>query len=346
MIVEGRARIRTDGVFYNPRMEFCRTADMEVFRHFKSRSYLDALAASGVRGIRAMLEAGFENVEFNDIDRRAVERIAENLKLNGIEAKIHNRDAASLMRERSYDHVDLDPFGSPAEFIDSAAKSARRFLSVTATDTSALCGSAPISGLRKYGAFAEKTEYYHEVGLRMLIGKVIREITKYDKYAEVIISWAKEHYYRVHLRVKKSSRMAGKVYEKIGYILHCSYCGNREVLNVFETPERFCFCGERFRMYGPMWIGELHDTEFVKGLSKDGRAGKLFSAIENEISTVTHYDVHAITEKLGISPPKLDDVIEALRNHGYRASRTRFGGTSFKSDASITEIRKIISEIR
>ncbi|NOY11532.1 MAG: tRNA (guanine(10)-N(2))-dimethyltransferase, partial [Archaeoglobi archaeon] len=63
MIVEGKARILTEGVFYNPRMEFCRTADMEVFRHLRSKSYLDALAASGVRGIRAMLEAGFENVE-------------------------------------------------------------------------------------------------------------------------------------------------------------------------------------------------------------------------------------------------------------------------------------------
>ncbi|WP_457590895.1 tRNA (guanine(10)-N(2))-dimethyltransferase [Geoglobus sp.] len=346
MIAEGEAKIRIEGVFYNPRMEFCRTADMEVFRHLKSRSYLDALAASGIRGIRAMLEAGFENVEFNDIDRRAVERIRENLELNGLEAVVHNRDAASLMRERSYDHVDLDPFGSPAEFIDSASRSARRFLSVTATDTSALCGSAPTSGLRKYGSYAEKTEYYHEVGLRMLIGKIVREITKYDKYAEVLISWAKEHYYRVHLRVGKSSRMAGKIYERMGYILHCTHCGNREVISVFDTPERFCFCGGRFRMYGPVWTGELHDTEFVRRLSKDGKVGKLFSAIESEIHTVTHYDVHTITEKLGISPPKLDDIIGALRERGYAASRTRFGGATFKTDASIAEVRRVISEIR
>ncbi|AKG92547.1 N{2},N{2}-dimethylguanosine tRNA methyltransferase [Geoglobus ahangari] len=346
MIVEGKARILTEGVFYNPRMEFCRTADMEVFRHLRSKSYLDALAASGVRGIRAMLEAGFENVEFNDIDERAVRVIEENLRLNGLNARVHNRDAVALMRERSYDHIDLDPFGSPAEFIDSAVRSARRFVSVTATDTSALCGSAPISGLRKYGAFAEKTEYYHETGLRMLIGKIVREVTKYDKYAEVLVSWAKEHYYRVHLRVRKSSRMAGKVYEKMGYVLHCNHCGNRVVMSVFETPDRYCSCGGMFRMYGPMWTGELHDPEFVSGLSKEGKAGRLFSAIEQEIDTVTHYDVHNLTERLGISPPKLDDIIEALRSHGFRASRTRFPGPTFKTDASISEIRRIISEIR
>lgn len=346
MIIEGKARIKTDGVFYNPRMEFCRTADMEVFRLLRSRSYLDALAASGVRGIRAMLEAGFEEVEFNDIDRRAVEVIAENLRINSLSAGIHNRDAASLMRERSYDHVDLDPFGSPAEFIDPASRSAKRFLSVTATDTSALCGSAPVSGLRKYGAFVEKTEYYHENGLRVLIGKVVKEMTKYDKYAEVLISWAKEHYYRIHLRIRKSSRMAGKVYRKIGYILHCRRCGNRIAISVFETPDKYCACGNSFRMYGPLWLGELHSREFVENLPKDGRVGKLFSAIESELDVVTHYDVHTVTERLGISPPPIDSIINALREHGYRASRTRFGGTSFKTDASIVEVMKIISGIR
>ncbi|MBE8540011.1 tRNA (guanine(10)-N(2))-dimethyltransferase [Geoglobus acetivorans] len=345
MIVEGRAKIIAEGVFYNPRMKFCRDADMEIFRHLDSKSYLDALSASGIRGIRAHLEAGFDRVEFNDISSSAVKVIERNLSLNGIEAVVHNRDAASLMRERSYEHVDLDPFGSPSEFIDSACRSAKRYLSITATDTSALCGSASISGLRKYSAFAEKTEYYHEVGLRMLIGKAVREITKYDRYAEVLISWAREHYYRVHLKTGKSSRKAGKMYEKIGYILHCRKCRNRMTISVFDTPERACVCGNEFRMYGPLWLGELHRRDFVERLNKEGDTGKLFSAIENEIETITHYDIHEITKILQISPPGLDAVIERLRDEGYRASRTRFGGTSFKSDADIQTVKEIISRI-
>jgi len=346
LIHEGKARIEVySDVFYNPRMRFCRDADMEIFRSMKSKSYLDALAATGVRGIRATLEADFANVEFNDFSRKACENIERNLRLNGVEALIHNRDAAALMRERSYHHVDIDPFGSPSEFLDSAAKSAFRYLSITATDTSALCGSSPLSGLRKYGAFAEKTEYYHETGVRMLIGKIVREVTKYDKCPEVLISWAKEHYYRVHLKLRRTSRGAGKIYEKTGFILHCRKCGWRESVNIFETPEMFCQCGERSRMYGPLWLGELHNPEFVSRLDRDGETGKLFERIESEIHSVTHYEIHEICRRLRMSPPPLSDVIEALKERGYPASRTRFSGTSFKTDADIREIEQIISEV-
>ncbi len=346
MIVEGKAKIETsDNVFYNPRMKFCRDADMEIFRKLKSKSYLDALAATGVRGIRAKLEANFSGVEFNDISKKACELIKRNLRLNEIDARVHNRDAVSLMREISYQHVDIDPFGSPSEFIDSSTKSAIKYLSITATDTSALCGSSPISGLRKYGAFAEKTEYYHEIGLRMLIGKIVRELTKYDKSMDVLISWAKEHYYRVHLKLKKTSRGAGKIYEKMGYIFHCPKCLRREWVDVFNVFEKFCECGEEFRMYGMLWLGELHNSSFVSSLSKEGDVGLLFKRIEDEIHAVSHYDLHVICKKLRISPPPIQDVITGLKEEGFSASRTRFLGTSFKTDADIDEIKRIILEI-
>ena len=98
-------------------------------------------------------------------------------------------------------------------------------------------------------------------------------------------------------------------------------------------------------MYGPLWLGELHDPKFVSSLSRDGETGKLFEKIESEIQTVTHYDIHNLCRNLKISPPSVSDVIKALRDHGYLASRTRFSGTSFKTDAEIGEIRGIILRI-
>jgi len=345
LIREGKAKIVTDGVFYNPKMKFCRDADMIIFREMGSRDYLDALSATGIRGIRAHLEAGLGNVEFNDVSKRAVDVIRKNLKLNGISAIVHNRDAVSLMRERSYHHVDIDPFGSPSEFIDSACFSSKKFLSITATDTSALCGSSTKAGLRKYSAYAEKTEYYHEIGLRVLIGKIAREVTKYDKSIQVLVSWAKEHYYRVHLKVESSSKKAGMLYEKIGYILHCRNCGNRENFSMLEMHKERCMCGSHYRMFGPLWVGELHDPEFIKKLDKAGETGRLFSRIQEEMDSVSFFDVHRISEMLRISPPKLDDVLDSLKEAGFKASRTRFGGTSFKTDAGIEEIKRIIGSI-
>ncbi|RLI70341.1 tRNA (guanine(10)-N(2))-dimethyltransferase, partial [Archaeoglobales archaeon] len=223
VIEEGLAKICIDNVFYNPRMRFCRDLDMLLFKNLEKHEYLDALAASGVRGIRAALEADYQPI-FNDWDLKAIEVIKKNLKFNGINAEIYNKDASLLMRERKFKHIDIDPFGSPSEFIDSACYSVLKYLSVTATDTAALCGSATNSGLRKYSAFAKKTEYYPEVGVRILIGKIAREITKYDKAFEVILCWAREHYYRIPLKVVKSTSKAGKLYKDVGYLFHCFNC--------------------------------------------------------------------------------------------------------------------------
>jgi tRNA (guanine26-N2/guanine27-N2)-dimethyltransferase len=347
LISEGRARIAVDGVFYNPRMRLCRDIDMIVFSELRKsgvnrHSYLDALAATGIRGIRACLEAEFTPF-FNDVDRKAVEMIKQNLQLNGIEAEVFNRDAVSLMRDRSFFHIDIDPFGSPAQFVDAACYSARRFLSVTATDIAALCGSATVSGLRKYSAYAIKTPFMHEVGIRMLLGKVAREATKYDKAVQPVVSWAKEHYYRIHLRVIFSSKEAGKVYGKIGYIMQCG-CGRIWWNSMYETPETLCSCGEKAVMLGPLWLGELERKDFVEKLVErsEGKLKDIFSRIYEELNIPFHYDLHNICRRLRAAPPPIEKVIRELRELGYAASRTRFSGTSFKTDAILEDIEKII----
>ena len=64
-----------------------------------------------------------------------------------------NGDAKKLMVEAPFQWIDLDPFGSPVSFLDSAVQSISRIgvLEVTATDTAALCGSAKTSAARRYG---------------------------------------------------------------------------------------------------------------------------------------------------------------------------------------------------
>jgi len=346
LVEEGKAKITTDGVFYNPRMKFCRDADMKIFSVLKPRNFLDALAGSGIRGIRAMIEAGYENVTFNDKNPKACEVVKKNLKLNGLDAEVLCRDASALMRERKFEHVDLDPFGSPSEFIDAACYSSKKFLSVTATDTAALCGSATVSGLRKYSSFAIKTEYYHEIGLRNLIGKIARESTKYDKSLEVLISWAKEHYYRVFVKLRSSPRLAGRQYEKIGYVYHCTNCLNRTWRNVFEEPIAECSCGKKFKIIGPVWLGELSSKDFVSSLDKEGETGKLFTRIEHELETVSYYNIHAICFKLKVSPPPLDKIIEELEKRGYSASKTRFDGANIKTDASVEEVKDVVLSLQ
>lgn len=343
MIEEGKAKIITDGVFYNPRMRFCRDVDVLVFSAMDSTEYLDTLAASGVRGIRAALESSKKSV-FNDISPTAVEVIRKNLKLNGLEAEVYCKDASVLLREKKFQHVDIDPFGSPAAFIDSACFSAKKFLSVTATDTAALCGSATNSGLKKYSAYAVKTDVYHEIGLRMLIGFVVREATKYEKALMPLLSWAKEHYYRVHFRVKKSTSQAGKIYGKIGYINFCPKCLRKEIFAIGDEHESRCRCGQKFIMLGSLWIGELKQTDFASRVcsTAEGRLKEFLERLCNEIDAPKAYNLQRMASMLAERVPSTADVVRELRDMGYQASKTHYCGFCIKTDADAEILAKII----
>jgi tRNA (guanine26-N2/guanine27-N2)-dimethyltransferase len=52
---------------------------------------------------------------------------------------------------------------------------------VTATDTSALCGTYKEPCIRKYNAKPYKSEYCHENGIRILAGFVALTLSKYAK---------------------------------------------------------------------------------------------------------------------------------------------------------------------
>jgi|Deesub1362A_J573_1020465.scaffolds.fasta_scaffold00922_13 tRNA (guanine26-N2/guanine27-N2)-dimethyltransferase len=348
MIREGKALIVTDGVFYNPRMKFCRDLDMLIFSKLDAKNYLDSLAASGVRGIRAALEAEYQPI-FNDRDKRAVEVIRRNLSLNGVEAEVYNTDAAVLMRERNFDHVDVDPFGSPVEFIDSACYSAKKYLSVTATDTAALCGSATLAGLRKYSAFAVKTDVYPEIGVRMLIGFIAREATRYEKHVRVVASWSKEHYYRVHIKLKKSASLSGKVYEKIGYIFYCPRCLAKYVSLMDGSTRETCNCKERLFMLGPLWTGELKDANLLESLLNDTQLSNplksFLTRIVQEADSPLAYNIQQLASRLGLRAPKTEEVIYFLQEIGYEASGTHYCGYCIKTSAGVEEVRRAITEL-
>lgn len=61
--------------------------------------------------------------------------------------------------------IDLDPYGCPSVFLDSAVQSVQDggLLLITATDMAVLAGNAPETCYSKYGAISLKTKCCHEV---------------------------------------------------------------------------------------------------------------------------------------------------------------------------------------
>jgi tRNA (guanine26-N2/guanine27-N2)-dimethyltransferase len=149
-------------VFYNPVMELNRDLSVAAISAFregfdKDISVCDTFGGTGIRGIRYAKEIdGVEEAVINDLNPMAVEYARENIKLNHLDnVSVFMEDANMILRQckGKFDVVDLDPFGTPSPYVDSAAHSIRAggMICVTATDTSALCGTYIEPCIRKYG---------------------------------------------------------------------------------------------------------------------------------------------------------------------------------------------------
>ena len=194
-------------VFYNPAMRMNRDVAVAAIACFSKNNpeytYLDALSASGIRGLRIAKEGGL-NTTMSDWEDASFELVTKNIELNDLtNCTAIKRNANVVMLDDSFDIIDLDPFGSPAPFLDTACRSAKRLLCITSTDTAPLCGAHKKAGIRNYAAVPLKTEYYPEMGVRILMGAVARTLAKHDKAMTPLLSYASAHYVRIFASVKK-----------------------------------------------------------------------------------------------------------------------------------------------
>lgn len=344
-------------VFYNPAMRMNRDIAVAAIACFTRNNpeytYLDALSASGIRGLRIANEVGLSST-MSDWEDTSFDLMKKNIELNSLKNCIPiKRNANVVMLDNSYDIIDLDPFGSPAPFLDAACFSTRRLLCVTATDTAPLCGAHKKAGIRNYGAVPLKTEYYPEMGVRILMGAVARTLAKYDKAMTPLLSYASAHYVRIFVSVKKSITAADECLKGMGFLYHCFACRERGWKSglAVHLPEICPVCGQKTSLAGPMWLGRLHEKEFcgqvldeVKKRDFKG-AGKLITLCRDELDVPMHYDYHRICKWLGITAMPTDELILALRERGFKASRTHFTGISFKTDAGMEEIKRIVREL-
>ncbi len=359
-------------VFYNPKMELNRDISILAIQAFQKKldskiNIGDVFGGSGIRGIRYKKE--IDNVGLvavNDISPLAGEFTKENAINNNISIEeenfeIHQDEANNFLRKNRgrFDVVDIDPFGTPSFFIDSVAASIKRnsLLCVTATDTSALCGTYKAPCIRKYNAKPYKSEYCHENGIRILAGFVALTFAKYQKYIEIKLSHSTEHYMRIYMIVKKGSKATDKSLKNIGYISHCKNCLYRESTDgLAGSLNNTCpICGQKLIHAGPLWLGKIQNKDFIdqmlkliweKELNTSSEIEKLLEKCRNEADAMaSSYDIHEISRTLKISAPKIDKVMEDLESLGYYALRTHFSPTSIKTDAPLEKIRESVDKL-
>ena len=339
-------------VFFNPEQELNRDLTVAVLRAHRGRSedvesYLDAMTATGVRAVRAAAD-GWDATAL-DVDADAVGLARENLQANDLPGAVRRRDATVDLHENWYDVVDLDPFGTPIPFVDAAFRGTREMLCVTATDTAPLCGAHFDPGVRRYSAVPRNTEYHAEMGLRVLLSALARTGARYDVGVTPRLSHATRHYVRTYLTLDRGASPANAAIDALGHVHHCEDCLHRDAEGglIADPPESCPNCGgERVLTAGPIWLAPTRDRAFVGQVSDAitaemgtaRRARDLLDTLSSEVDEPTHYDQHRLCKAWRRSATAMDEFLDSLRDAGFAASRAHYGGTAFKTDASVAEI--------
>ncbi len=344
---------RTATVFYNPSMELNRDATVLFVSVTRPRDYLDAMGASGVRGIRIASECNIP-VTINDRDPRAVSLIQRNVSHSGVEGEVTCRNIHALLSLRRFDAVDLDPYGSPAPFCDSAIRGTLRYLMITATDTAPLCGAHKKAGIRRYFAHPVNTAYHAETGLRILLAFVVREAVKYDRGIRPLFCFSREHYVRAHFCLEDGAGKADASIAGIGYIHQCASCPDRrEQYGILPAPGPCPSCGSTTIPIGPLWLGAIQDTGILNSmlerlpeqtLNTGRQIGTLLTILKEELPTSSFYDYHLLAKRARISPRPIGEVIAGIVDAGYRAGRTHYSGRGIKTDAPWQVIMDVLKE--
>jgi len=340
-ITEGKAEIKVPvetkvskdlPVFYNPVMKFNRDVCVAVIDAWDKDRLKIALplAGTGVRGIRLLKETKKDKIAeiyLNDGSPEAISIMKDNIELNRIDTRasiiVENHEASRfLFNHPPYDYIDIDPFGSPNNFLDAAIKKTiiDGILAVTATDTSALCGSYTNPCRRKYWATPRHDHLMHEAGLRILIRKCQLVGAQYERALIPILSYSKDHYMRVYFLVPKGKKKVDEIIRQHGFL------------------------GKA----GPLWLGPLQDRDFLKRVRMDdgfmqllrGEAEEPFNSIPG------FFDLHASSRLLKLKAvPKTEIVMKMIVDKGYKVTKTHFSNYGIKTDMPDEEFDALLQSI-
>jgi tRNA (guanine26-N2/guanine27-N2)-dimethyltransferase len=329
--------------FYNPAMEINRDLSILINQWFINNNsfkvhILDGLAASGIRGIRFANEIdGDFFITINDWSENAYDLIKKNLDVHKFSNVIGvNRNLNVLLSEERFHYIDIDPFGSPVYYIDSAIRSIHNkgIIACTATDSATLCGVYPKVCLRRYGISSFHSPIMHEIGLRILLSFICREAAKYDKGIEPIVCYYYNYYFRVYFRVINGVDYANKS------------INNLKLININSL-----YSNDKYHEIGPIWLGKTQNKRVIcelrtilskKLLNTKNYLWKFLDLLENESDAPAFfYASDYIASKLKISPPKMEYIFKKLEGIGYDVYKTHFCNTGFKTNAPFEEIKKI-----
>ena len=317
----------------------------------------DPMTGSGIRAARYLLETpNVRHVVASDRDGDAVALARETILLNRLEGRVSvvHSDAHTLLSDYAtdrFDLIDLDPFGSPAPFFESAVRATVHggVIAATATDMGPLSGARPTACIRKYGVTPVRTEFEKELAVRTLAGCLSVTACRLELGISIAFSHATDHYARLYAVVGKGRKAANQTLASLGYLSYCPSCLHRcEAQSISAVRPKCDNCDDDALIGGPFWLGPILDRVAVESMvrltpalasSRLSEVQKILDRLQGEIASPRFYfTTGAVASVYKVKPPALGSLIDSLRSLGYQASGTHFNPTGFRTNASLRAI--------
>ncbi|XP_075514608.1 tRNA (guanine(26)-N(2))-dimethyltransferase 1-like [Primulina tabacum] len=341
---------------------------------------LEALSASGLRALRYALEVDeIGQVVALDNDKASVEACRRNINFNGsvarskVESQFADARVYMLTHPKEFDVVDLDPYGSPSVFLDSAVQSVADggILMCTATDMAVLCGSNGEACYSKYGSYPLRGKYCHEMALRILLACIESHANRHKRCIVPILSVQMDFYVRVFVRIYSSASAMKNTPLKLSYVYQCTGCDSFHLQPIGRTvsknnnvkyhpgfgpvvPQVCSDCGKKYNMGGPVWSAPIHDQEWVTSILADVNSAKdnypaydkisaVLTTISEELPDVPLFlSLHNLGATLKCTSPSAVLFRSAVINAGYRISGSHANPLGLKTDAPMNVIWDIM----
>ena len=288
LVSEGSARLHTEGTFFNPKSLLQRDLTVLALRQWLQQrqqpaALLDAMAGSGVRALRYLLEVPQVGVAVaNDSSAAAVAAVRSNAELSGLQPDADGRyladaargslleasqqDASAYMREHAgrFDVVELDPCGSVGELLPAAVRCLKPggLLVATATDLGSLAGRFGDNCSARYGSQPVRSgaKLAPELAMRILLACAARAagaagrrvvpllcVTFADFFVRVIVEVVEEHEEAGEgAGEAEGASEAARAEERDGFGLAivCAECGAAEA-QPLGRPQQVCVACEQ-----------------------------------------------------------------------------------------------------
>jgi tRNA (guanine26-N2/guanine27-N2)-dimethyltransferase len=356
--------VQLGGGFFRPESRPSRDLGVLLARHLAATGplrLLDAMAGCGIRALRYALEADATAVWANDADPERLPLLRANLAVlhqSPVAVQITSRTAQQvlahcLLRQRRFELVDLDAFGCPAALLPLALEAVAfdGVLYLASTDGRSPTGHDRVAAIRRLGAAARAHPASWELALRLQLAAVARVAWAMGRGVEPLFSFSEGRTFRTAIRLRR--RAAAGEEAQLGLLAHCHGCGDQQLQSLLRLRGwADCLCPREqappLAVSGPLWIGPLQHPSTLEAMGRlaeesSARLGppavRLLAALQADPGQPARcWPLAEIGRRLGGGPPRLERMLEALHQRGYRATASGVMAGQIRSDAPWREM--------